>query len=301
MANRRDGRSFLGLYGHVNIDWVVDATVDPPKEEGPYFGGVAGNIAIGAARFGVPVALASVVGKDFPDGYRDLLQGLGVDISHLESVDGVETSRCRLITRADGRQEKDMFNGPYTDDVRLSADFVHGLEYVHISTGFPHPCVWAARVAFSAGCRVAFDPSADLIRYYDKMFLLSVLKYSDIVFFNQEEAETAIRLLGLSEAKDLLRFVDIAIITMGEDGSRLLTRDEDHDIPSFRPTKVVDPTGAGDAYRAGFYAGLYHGYGPRDACVLGAITASKCVTEMGAQHGVGTWDGLVASFEELGL
>lgn len=301
MADEGFRERFLGVYGHVNVDWIIDASVDPPREEGPFFGGVAGNIAVGVARFGVPVHLASVVGHDFPDDYRKLLVDLEVDLDFLEVVGGVETSRCRLITHSDGRLEKDMFNGPYTDDIRLPEEFVRGLGYIHISTGFPHPCVWAAGIAFSAGCKMAFDPSADLVRYYDKAFLLSVLRYSDIVFFNEEELAVALRMLELERATDLLTLVDHAIITKGKAGSQLITRQEVFDIPSVEPEKVVDTTGAGDAYRSGFYTGIYKDHSFRESCIFGAITASRCVSKMGAQHGMERWDDMVAKFEELDI
>jgi sugar/nucleoside kinase (ribokinase family) len=294
---RRERKTFLGVFGHVNLDWLVDASTTPPTEKGPFFGGVGGNIALAVAKFGLSVSLASIVGRNFPEEYRTVLKDAGVNLDHLETDMGTDTSTCRLTTYPDGREEKDMFNGPQNDDVRTPVEFVDDTDYIHISTGFPHPCLWLARNAHAAGCTVAFDPSADLKRYYDPTLLLAIIKFSDIYFMNENELDVTLRLLALRDATDLLDLVDVAIVTKGVRGSELITRKKRYLIPVVESGEVVDPTGAGDAYRAGFYAGLYHECPLPDCCLLGSVAASECVIKDGAQVGLDCWEDLVARFE----
>jgi len=291
--------TFLGVFGHVNLDWLVDASTTPPTEKGPFFGGVGGNIALAVAKFGLPVSLASIVGHDFPEDYRTVLKEAGVNLDHLETDMDIDTSTCRIVMYPDGREDKEMFNGPQNDDVRTPAEFVDDTEYIHISTGFPHPCLWLARNAHAAGCTISFDPSADLKRYYDPTLLLAIIKYSDIYFMNEMELAVTLKILGLRTGTQLLDLVDVAIVTKGVQGSELITRQKRYLIPIVESGKVVDPTGAGDAYRAGFYAGLYHDYTLPDCCLLGSVAASECVIKDGAQVGLDSWDDLMTRFETV--
>jgi sugar/nucleoside kinase (ribokinase family) len=291
--------TFLGVFGHVNIDWLVDAGTKPPTEKGPFFGGVGGNIAIAAARFGLPVSLASIVGRDFPEDYLSLLKDVGINIDFLEKDDSTDTSTCRLTTYPDGHDEKEMYNGPQNDDIRTPVEFVKDTTYVHISTGFPHPCLWLSAQAHSAGCKVVFDPSADLERYYDPTLLLSILKYSDYYFMNEKELAVTMDLLAMGSERDVLTLVEMAVVTKGRHGSMLITRDKVFSIPAIEPEKVIDPTGAGDAYRAGFYTGLYNGFDLKDSCFIGSVAASECVIWEGAQVGLQSWEDLLARYEHV--
>lgn len=300
MSRSGKRRGFLGIFGHLNVDWIKDATRDPPVEHGPFFGGVAGNIAVGAARFGVPVRLASVIGRDFPEGYLDLLNNLKVDTGFVQRNIEVETSTCWMTTYPDGHQTKQIFHGPLTGKIRFPKRFIAGLEYLHVSTGLPEACISIARQGARAGCKVALDPGADLARHYSRTDLLSALEASDMFMVNEEELGVALGLLGKRSKKALLKLVDTLIITRAEKGSLLVTRTGEKRVPAVKVPKVVDPTGAGDAYRAGLYAGLFHGYPMEGSCVLGAIAASACILCDGAQGGLQSWTELEKRYRALG-
>lgn len=291
----------LGISGHVNVDWIIDTSTDPPTERGPFYGGVGGNIAIAAARFGIPVVLTSVVGSDFPEEYMEALRASGVDTGYLEVDEGTTTSVCRLTYRPDGGVDKEMDHGPQHDDRRPPVEFLDGVDHLHISTGFPLPSLWLAKNAFASRVDIGFDPGADLARHYNGTNLLSMLRFAQMLFLNEEELGVALGLLGLGERDDLLDLVDMVVVTYGAEGSVLRTRDLEERVPAVAVRKVVDPTGAGDAYRAGFYAGLHRDRGPRDCCVLGALAAARCLEEVGAQAGYPSWEELEEAFERVGL
>ncbi len=288
--------AFLGVFGHVNIDWIVDATKVPSVEDGPFFGGVAGNIAVAASRFGVPVRVGSVIGRNFPKTYLRLLEDLNVDLEFLQRNDDVDTSSCRMTNMPDGSQKKEICHGPHNEKVRMPQGFVKGLERLHVSTGLPEACISVLRLGHESGCKVAFDPGADLKRHYDREHLVEALSFTDLLCVNKEELETALDLLGERSYKVLLKFVKTVIITKDQKGSTLVTKGSETKIPAIKVPKVVDQTGAGDAYRSGLYAGLYRKYSMKDCCILGAIAASVCIQKEGAQEGLQSWPELEQLF-----
>ena len=290
--------AFLGVFGHVNIDWIVDATQQPPVEDGPFFGGVAGNIAVAASRFGVPVRLGSVIGRNFPQAYLRLFKGLKVDLDFLQHNDDVDTSSCRMTNMPDGSQKKEICHGPHNEKVRMPQAFVKGLDRLHVSTGLPKACISVLKLGHEAGCKVAFDPGADLKRHYDKEHLIRALSLTDLLCVNEEELETSLDLLGERSYKAILKFVTTILITKDQKGSTLVTKRSETKIPAMKVPKVVNQTGAGDAYRSGLYAGLYRKYPLKDCCLLGAIAASVCIQKEGAQEGLQSWAELEQRFRK---
>jgi sugar/nucleoside kinase (ribokinase family) len=290
--------AFLGVFGHVNIDWIVNETKSPSVEDGPFFGGVAGNIAVAASRFGVPVRLGSVIGRNFPRAYLRLLQGLKIDLDFLQHNDDVDTSSCRMTNMPDGSQKKEICHGPHNEKVRMPQGFVKGIERLHVSTGLPEACISVLKLGHEAGCKVAFDPGADLKRHYDREHLLKALSYSDLLCVNEEELETTLDLLGERSYKSILKFVTTIIITKDQKGSILVEKGSETKIPAIKVLKVVDQTGAGDAYRSGLYAGLYRKYSMKDCCLLGAIASSACIQKEGAQEGLQSWTELERLFNK---
>jgi sugar/nucleoside kinase (ribokinase family) len=108
-------------------------------------------------------------------------------------------------------------------------------------------------------------------------------------FGNEAEVAQAKRFLRVGSTEGLLRFASVVIVTRGSRGSTIYTRDEKIRIPRVRPKRVVDVTGAGDAYRAGFYAGLSRGLDLRRCGILGSTVASFAVEASGTQTSLPTW------------
>ncbi len=90
--------------------------------------------------------------------------------------------------------------------------------------------------------------------------------------------------------EDLLEHVEVAVVTRGHEGSAIHTRDGTLEIPAFEPAETVDVTGAGDAYRAGFYAALSRGMDLEACGRMAAATASYVVEGEGPQGRIPTWD-----------
>jgi len=106
----------------------------------------------------------------------------------------------------------------------------------------------------------------------------------DIVFGNDVEARSMFETEDLDAAiTELGRLCEIAVITRGAEGSSIVTNGERVDVPGVPVEKVVDTTGAGDTFAAGFLYGLTHGFAPYEAASLAAACASECIAAVGAR------------------
>jgi len=156
------------------------------------------------------------------------------------------------------------------------------LPFVHMATADPDfNCRVAEKADFST-----FDPGQDLHRY-TRSQLETILSHIDILFANQHEVESMSRTLGMSR-EDLAASVPLAVFTMSARGSEYLCGDEKCHIPAIK-VSMADPTGAGDAYRAGFLAALNREYTPLECCRIGTVTASFAVEVIGCQNNLPSW------------
>lgn len=291
-------KNFLGAFGHV----VLDSIVTVPRLPDPntsiqildrrrYFGGTAGNLARAAARLGVRTSLASFVGPDFPEDYRDALREDGVDLRDLRVVRGTSTPTAWVFSDRRGNQIAIVDQGPMKDAARrpVLAHSVRDVELVHLGTGRPEYYVRVADLAEELGRSIAFDPSQEIHYVYSARLFRSLLRRSTYFFGNEAEIARAKRFMGATSTAGLLRHAEVVVATLGARGSVVFTREGRIPVPRVRPRRVTDVTGAGDAYRAGFYAGLAHGLDLRRCGILGSAVASFVVETKGTQTNLPTW------------
>jgi len=111
----------------------------------------------------------------------------------------------------------------------------------------------------------------------------------------------ALRFMGLTTPKQLLAHVELVVVTMGRRGSLVLSREHGtHRIPRVPPKRIVDVTGAGDAYRAGFYAGMSRGYDHGRCGILGSAAASFAIEAKGTQTTLPSWVAVVRRARRFG-
>ena len=113
---------------------------------------------------------------------------------------------------------------------------------------------------------------------------------ADTFFCNANELRTALRYLGMERPEELLGKVKTVINTRGAEGSIAYTADGARSVPAARPGAIVDPTGAGDAFRAGFYAGRYYGHPLEECLAYGNAAASFALEAKGGVGRVPTWE-----------
>jgi nucleoside kinase len=295
-------KNYLAAFGHVVLDQIVtlrrlprpNASIEIVGRE-RYFGGTAGNLSRAAARLGVRSGLASFVGEDFPSDYRDALLQDGVDLHDLRALPGARTPTAWIFSDRQGNQMAVIDQGPMKEETRLPIlrYSVQNSELIHLGTGRPKYYAKIAALAADLGRTLSFDPAQEIHYVYTPAPFRDLLKRSTYFFGNEAEIAQAKRFVRAASTEGLLKFVSTVIATRGSRGSTVYTRDGRMTIPRVRPARVADVTGAGDAYRAGFYAGLSRGLDLRRCGIIGSTVASFVIEAKGPQTRLPRWPEVV--------
>ncbi len=300
-------KPFLSVYGHVTVDSIVSVdkfprlnTTEDITSKKTFLGGTGTNIAVAAAKLGVPTALCALVGNDFPEKYKKFIEDSGVITDEFINVDGWESSSAIVVNDPNLDQVVYFFQGPQgfasQIGVRMTK-MASRSEYVHFCTGEPDYYISIMKEIRSDKIKTAIDPAQEVHRLWNEKNLREAVKYSDFLFCNRYEAESVMKHLGISSMRDTGE--ELAVCTKGGEGSTAYIKSEETEIPLIKGKKATDATGAGDTYRAGFYAGLYHGMSIRDSLVMGASVASFTVEKKGALSNVPTWEQAYGRAEEF--
>ena len=291
--------NFLGAYGHTALDIIYSAERFPSPNttvellgRHELYGGTGANLARIASSLGVKTALASHVGDDFPIPFMEALRKSGVDTADVVKVHGARTPFIIMVSDKDHNQIGFVDQGAMKlqDQLPLRTHTVDSSKLVHIGTGRPGYALKIAKRARAKKKTIAFDPAQELHYVYTPKTFKSVLDLSDILFVNSAELEKAKSYLNLKKDAELLSHVKMVINTRGGDGSRIMTDDDEITVGTVQPDKVVDTTGAGDGFRAGFYVGLSRSLPLEECAWVGAATASFVVEGVGGQSSLPTWD-----------
>ncbi len=296
-------RNYVGAFGHVVLDHLLTVPHLPRPDtsvglldQRRYFGGTAGNLVRAAARLGVRISLAGFVGPDFPDDYRRALRAEGVDLRDLRTVRGSTTPEAWVFSDGRGHQMTVINQGPWNlaPNLPVLEHSVRDVEIVHLGTGRPDYYAKVAALAEDLDRTIAFDPAQEIAYVYDRRSFRSLFRKARYFFGNEHEVAEAMRFMGAGSVRELLRPVEAVVVTRGARGSTVVTAEGKIAVPAVRPRRVVEITGAGDAYRAGFYAGLSRGYDLRRCALLGSSVASFVVEEKGTQTNLPTWAQAIA-------
>jgi len=285
----------IHVVGHTAIDHISRVAHLPEKncsthisDRQIYFGGGAANIAAGIAMLGEQVTLVSCIGDDFAGSdYERWMQKLGIK-QQFFTVPGTHTPTAFMFTDDSGDQMTFFEWG-------ASKAFAHSdapsLPFVHMATADPtFNCHIAEKSEYAS-----FDPGQDVF-YYSKEQLETIIANIDVLFANQHEVKQMCETLGISR-NALISQVDTAIFTMSGDGSTLYTKGVEHFVPVV-PVTLADPTGAGDAYRAGFLSAYVRGYTPVTCCKIGTVTASFAVEHVGCQTHLPDWNVMKVRYQQ---
>ena len=291
--------NFLGVYGHTALDIIYGADEFPAPNttvelvnRQELFGGTGANLVRIASSLDVKAALASHVGSDFPPEFMEALRKSGVDTTDVVKVRGARTPFIIMISDKGHNQVGFVDQGAMRlqEQLPLRTHTADSSKFVHVGTGRPGYSLKVAKRARRMKKTVAFDPAQELHYVYTSSTFKPVLEHCDILFVNSAELEKAKAYLNLKEDLELLSYVKMVVNTRGGQGSRILTDDEEIIVGTIQPDKVVDTTGAGDGFRAGFYAGLSRSLPLEECAWVGAATASFVVEGVGGQSTLPTWD-----------
>ncbi len=245
-------------------------------------GGVGGNIAYSLALLNVPCALVGAVGSDF-EGYRDVLSAMGVDLSSILTVDDDFTSSSFMNADMAGNQIASFYPGAGGRSAELDVtEQARIADYGLVSAAAPDAMVKHAEEIAAAGCKLVFDPSQQIV-ILDGDQLSRGIDLAHMVVGNDYEFGMIERKTGLS-IDDIARRVPITVVTYGSQGSELRAGGEVVKVPVAAPDPIVDPTGGGDAFRAGLLKGLLLGKSLAVTGRIAALTATHAIEHHGPQE-----------------
>lgn len=263
------------------------------KNKEVYHGGTAGNIAYGLGLQGQKPLMYSVVGDDFNGDYSKRLEDVGVDIRTVNAGKkgftsnfyGISDEHYQQIGIWQPNSYGEMIEQSKLSETLEESDFKK-VKYAIFSPGTGistrnHMLEVNKKTAGEA--KLIFDPSQVLSIFYDDVLLKECLSLADIVIGNDVEIAQFETIFKYS-IKDIIgQGVEYVIETLGEKGVNVHNENGKKFIKSVKPERVVETTGAGDAFRAGLMHGLMQDEPIEKCCEYGTMLGSKSVEEFGGQ------------------
>ena len=277
-----DAEEATRLYSHMGVGREVS-------------GGSAGNTAAGVAALG---ARAGFIGQVAPDQLGDFyihdLRSTGVEFTTPPADFGVPTARSMVLVTPDGHRTMNTFLGAAQhlpasalDEAQIRDAAILYLEgYLWDPETPRYAMVRAIEVARSAGRKVAFTLSDSFCidRHREGFNQLIDGGRVDILFANEDEIQALAGVPHFETAvKAVQDKVETLVVTRSEKGAIAISHGERAEVPAEPVTHVVDTTGAGDLFAAGFLAGQAQGRGLEDSLRIGAIAAAEVISHYGAR------------------
>jgi adenosine kinase len=301
--------SFPGKFAdHILPDQIerlsISFLVDSMRRER---GGNAGNIAYNLALFEQPVLLMATVGQDAPE-YIAGLRERGVDTSGVLQLANEFTASFFVSTDRTNNQIASFYTGAMAKAGQIS---FHNQNYKAIKLAIISPNDPAAMVKYVQECQALgvpyiYDPSQQIPRL-DPADMIEGIKGAKVLILNDYEFEMIKKQTGLTD-NDIQAMVETIIVTRGEQGSVIYTTEagqdgaltlREIDIPPAPPTRIAEPTGVGDAFRAGLITGIMRGYRWEVSGRLGSIAATYVLEQHGTQRHTFNRQQLANRYREL--
>jgi adenosine kinase len=300
MANETGGRKTALICGSVAYDTILvfpdrfKAHILPDKlhilnvaflvpEMRREFGGCAANIAYGLNLLGDEGIAMATAGEDFAP-YRARMAAQGLNADYIKVVDGTFTAQAFITTDL--------------DDNQITAFHPGAMQYAHVNKiadaagsrvtlGIVAPDGRQAMIEHAAQFKAAgipfiFDPGQGL-PMFDADDLAVFIDQASYVAVNDYEWGMLQQKTG-SSAADIVARVEALIVTQGAEGSVIYTKEGTITVPAVKPRAVVDPTGCGDAYRAGLIHGLLHGLDWETTGRMASLMGSMKIESRGPQN-----------------
>jgi len=246
------------------------------------FGGCAGNIAYNLKLLGGEPVIMATAGEDFAP-YAERLRMLDIDTTHIRIIPGTHTAQAFIITDLDDNQitafHPGAMNSAHVNRVSQTSGIMLGI----VSPDGRQGMIDHAAQLHAAGIPFIFDPGQGLPMFNGEE-LMTFVRQADYLTLNDYEAKLLQERTGVG-LDDLAREVRALIVTLGAQGSEIRADGRLYYIPPARATAVVDPTGCGDAYRAGLMHGILHGLDwPTTGRLAGLLGAIKIASRGGQNH-----------------
>ncbi|NLA79475.1 MAG: carbohydrate kinase family protein [Chloroflexi bacterium] len=260
-------------------------------------GGVGANIAYSMALLGAKPYLFSTVGQDFGE-YAQRLQAVGVDTSGVRVIPEKFTASFFATTDPSNAQIASFYTGAMANSAELGlaeADFDKN-DLVMISPTDPGAMKRYIHECQELGLRMLFDPGQQIISM-DAEDIIAGVNSAHGIFVNEYEFELLQNKTGFT-AEEITSKPEFCVVTLGGDGAKIYAKSEEYSIPIVEGINVIDPTGVGDAFRAGFLRGYLGGLSLPVCGQMGAVTAAISIQHPGPQCHHFDWHTFNTQFRE---
>jgi adenosine kinase len=236
------------------------------------FGGCAGNIAYNLQLLGGnPIPMATV-GQDFGT-YRQHFEACGINLTHVKEIPDLYTAQAFITTDLDDNQITAFHPGAMMRSHENHVRNVQGVQFGIVSPDGREAMLQNAQGFADLGIPFIFDPGQAMPLFSGEEFR-NFIEQATYVTVNDYESSLLQERTGWSD-EEIASKVSAYIVTRGPKGSLIRTNGDMIEIPAAHPARVVDPTGCGDAYRAGLIYGLMNGHNlatsGRIASLMGAL------------------------------
>ena len=289
LTNNEIVKARMNLIDQERCDFLYNAL---PTDKVETSGGSAGNTIAGLLSFGANAAFMGKVSDDeIGRAYVSDMESIGATFSGSPLTTGIATARSMIAVTPDGERSMNTFLGASTEFAAndVNEELISNSEWLYLEGYlFDKPAaktafIRAAEIAKNAGRKVAVTLSdVFCVERHRDAFRDLVKNYVDLVFANEEELLALYEVKQFDIAADLLKQeTEFAAITRSAKGSVIIENEMRINVPTKPVDKVVDATGAGDAYAAGFFFGLSQGLNLDTCARLGHLAASEVISHYG--------------------
>ncbi len=245
-------------------------------------GGTAGNIAYALKLMGENPEISAAIGQDHAK-YTEWLKKNGISTKLIRAMEEDYTAGAFITTDKNGNQITVFNIGAMNNSSCLDFDaLTPGETILIVSPGNLDDMINYPRICRERGIDCIFDPGQQL-PVIPPEDLKNAISQCKMLICNEYELDMVMNITGFDK-EALLSKTETIIMTRGELGSRIITKNGETDIPVVKAGKVLDPTGAGDAYRGGLLSGMVQGMDIEKAAVMGSVCASFSVECHGTQE-----------------
>ena len=245
------------------------------------FGGCAGNIAYNLKLLGGDPLPMGAGGKDFSD-YRQRLVALGISDEHILEIPELYSAQCSITTDQDNNQITAFHPGAMGEAHRNSVANANGVSLGIVAPDGKEAMIQHAHDFAAESIPFMFDPGQNL-PLFSKDELMTFLDQATWCVMNDYESQLMMNTTGES-INTLAQQVDALIVTRGGEGSVVYTDGDEIEIPTVNVNQAIDPTGCGDAYRAGLLLGLEKGWDWQTSGRVGSLIGAIKVQQEGTQN-----------------
>lgn len=244
------------------------------------FGGTAGNIAYNLSLLGEKPIVYGTAGKDFKK-YKKWMKKQKINCSKIKIKKRHLTSSAHIVTDEDNNQITAFYSIPKDVNYCKKIQKIKNIKMAIISPETKEHMLTYARIYKKNKIPYILDPGQE-IPNFSKKELKELIKNSEILIVNDYESQLIMNILKINK-KDFIKLTKNLIITKGAKGSYIYRDGKKIFVKNSKCKKVVEPTGAGDAYRAGLIKGILNNWSLKKSAKLGSVVATYAISKYGTQ------------------